>query len=110
MSRIRAVSYVAGFGSKVTYAYDSRGRLARQTIDGSSHRLRVHQVRTARLGRVERPTIPASTDPKRIMDAIRSLNGMTVTFGDTTDVYSSSWEFLKSYDEVTSGNYDYKNT
>ena len=44
------------------------------------------------------------------MDAIRSLNGMTVTFGDTTDVYSSSWEFLKSYDEVTSGNYEYKNT
>ena len=35
MSRIRAVSYVGGFGSKVTYAYDSRGRLARQTIDGS---------------------------------------------------------------------------
>ena len=35
MSRIRAVSYVAGFCSKVTYAYDSRGRLARQTIDGS---------------------------------------------------------------------------
>ena len=25
----------AGFGSKVTYAYDSKGRLARQTIDGS---------------------------------------------------------------------------
>ena len=35
MSRIRAVSYVAGFGSKVTYAYDSRGRLSRQVVDGT---------------------------------------------------------------------------
>ena len=31
----RLAETAAGFGSKVTYAYDSKGRLARQTIDGS---------------------------------------------------------------------------
>ena len=29
----RLVETAAGFGSKVTYAYDSKGRLARQTVD-----------------------------------------------------------------------------
>ena len=31
----RLAETAAGFGSKVTYAYDSRGRLARQVVDGS---------------------------------------------------------------------------
>ncbi len=31
----RLAETAAGFGSKVTYAYDSKGRLARQTVDGT---------------------------------------------------------------------------
>ena len=31
----RLAETVAGFGAKVTYAYDSKGRLARQVVDGS---------------------------------------------------------------------------
>ena len=31
----RLASTKAGFGSQVTYAYDAKGRLARQTIDGA---------------------------------------------------------------------------
>ena len=32
----RLAETAAGFGAKVTYAYDSRGRLARQVVDGST--------------------------------------------------------------------------
>ena len=31
----RLAETIAGFGAKVTYAYDAKGRLARQTVDGS---------------------------------------------------------------------------
>ena len=57
---------------------------------------------------LDHPTIPTSTDPKRVMDTIRSLKGMTVTFDEKKDVYSSTWEFSKTYDEVTLGNYECK--
>ena len=57
---------------------------------------------------LEHPKVPAPTDANRVMDAIRSLSGMTVTFGDESEDYSDDWVFFKTYDECSSGNYMYR--
>ena len=57
---------------------------------------------------LQNPNVPAPTDGEMVRQAIRSLNGLTVTFGDEERIYREDWEYFTTLAEYSSGNYEYK--
>ena len=57
---------------------------------------------------LQNPNVPAPTDGEMVRQAIRSLNGLTVTFGDEESIYRQGWEYFTTLAEYSSGNYVYK--
>ena len=56
----------------------------------------------------QNPNVPAPTDGEMVRQAIRSLNGLTVTFDEEESIYHQDWEYFTTLAEYSSGNYEYK--
>ena len=56
----------------------------------------------------QNPNVPAPTDGEMVRQAIRSLNGLTVTFDEEESIYLQDWEYFTTLAEYSSGNYEYK--
>ena len=109
----RLASTTAGFGSTVTYAYDSKGRLARQTIDGAPieyEYTKYGQLAGKYLGGKANPDASVTYEYSKSGQIVaRSANGVRQTYaydkkGQLLAVKDSDGHAVESYTYDKAGN------